>query len=187
MSYEWIDALTYYLYGLRGLTWVLAVVLLVLGFDDLLMDIVYWLRRVVRYFRFYRGGAPDQDQLLLQGQEQPLAVMVPAWQEVGVIGEMARLAASSLDYENYQIFVGTYPNDPATQAEVDEVCARYSHVHKVICARPGPTSKADCLNNIIEAIQRFEQQAGVQFAGFVLHDAEDVIEPLELRLFTIRC
>ena len=83
MSYEWIDALTYYLYGLRGLTWVLAVVLLVLGFDDLLMDIVYWLRRVVRYFRFYRGGAPDQDQLLLQGQEQPLAVMVPAWQEVG--------------------------------------------------------------------------------------------------------
>ena len=74
MSYEWIDALTYYLYGLRGLTWVLAVVLLVLGFDDLLMDIVYWLRRVVRYFRFYRGGAPDQDQLLLQGQEQPLAV-----------------------------------------------------------------------------------------------------------------
>ena len=183
MSYEWIDILTYYLFGLRGLTWVLAVVLLVLGFDDLLMDIVYWLRRVVRYFRFYRGGAPDQDQLLLQGQEQPLAVMVPAWQEVGVIGEMARLAASSLDYENYQIFVGTYPNDPATQAEVDEVCARYSHVHKVICARPGPTSKADCLNNIIEAIQRFEQQAGVQFAGFVLHDAEDVIEPLELRLF----
>jgi len=183
MSYEWIDALTYYLFGLRGLTWVLAVVLLVLGFDDLLMDIAYWLRRVVRYFRFYRGGVPDQDQLLLQGQEQPLAVMVPAWQEVGVIGEMARLAASSLDYENYQIFVGTYPNDPATQAEVDEVCARYSHVHKVICARPGPTSKADCLNNIIEAIQRFEQQAGVQFAGFVLHDAEDVIEPLELRLF----
>ena len=25
MSYEWIDALTYYLYGLRGLTWVLAI------------------------------------------------------------------------------------------------------------------------------------------------------------------
>ena len=183
MSYEWIDALTYYLYGLRGLTWVLAVVLLVLGFDDLLIDIFYWLRRVVRYFRFYRGGVPDQDQLLVQGHEQPLAVMVPAWQEAGVIGEMARLAASSLDYENYQIFVGTYPNDQVTQAEVDEVCARYSHVHKVICARPGPTSKADCLNNIIEAIQRFEQQAGVQFAGFVLHDAEDVIEPLELRLF----
>ena len=64
MSYEWIDALTYYLCGLRGLTWVLAVVLLVLGFDDLFIDILYWVRRVVRYFGFYCGGASDQDQLL---------------------------------------------------------------------------------------------------------------------------
>ena len=48
--------------------------------------------------------------------EQPLAIMVPAWQEHGVVGPMAELAASTLDYENYHIFVGTYPNDDKTQA-----------------------------------------------------------------------
>ncbi len=47
--------------------------------------------------------------------------MVPAWNETGVIGNMAELAATTLDYENYHIFVGTYPNDPDTQRDVDEV------------------------------------------------------------------
>lgn len=60
--------------------------------------------------------------------------MVPAWNETGVIGNMAELAATTLDYENYHIFVGTYPNDPDTQRDVDEVCARFPNVHKVVCA-----------------------------------------------------
>src|SRR5690606_5860016 len=91
--------------------------------------------------------------------------------------------ATTLDYENYHIFVGTYPNDPDTQRDVDEVCARFPNVHKVVCARPGPTSKADCLNNILDAILQFERNANFEFAGFILHDAEDVLSPLELRLF----
>ncbi len=77
--------------------------------------------------------------------------MVPAWNETGVIGNMAELAATTLDYENYHIFVGTYPNDPDTQRDVDEVCARFPNVHKVVCASR-PTSKADCLNNVLDAI-----------------------------------
>ncbi|EIW7836596.1 phage adsorption protein NrfB, partial [Escherichia coli] len=115
--------------------------------------------------------------------EKPLAIMVPAWNETGVIGNMAELAATTLDYENYHIFVGTYPNDPDTQRDVDEVCARFPNVHKVVCARPGPTSKADCLNNVLDAITQFERSANFAFAGFILHDAEDVISPMELRLF----
>ena len=78
---------------------------------------------------------------------------------------------------------GTYPNDPDTQRDVDEVCARFPNVHKVVCARPGPTSKADCLNNVLDAITQFERSANFAFAGFILHDAEDVISPMELRLF----
>ena len=115
--------------------------------------------------------------------EKPLAIMVPAWQETGVIGKMAELAAITLDYENYHIFVGTYPNDPETQLDVDKVCAVFPNVHKVVCARPGPTSKADCLNNILDAILQFEIQASLEFSGFILHDSEDVVSPLELRLF----
>ncbi len=98
---------------------------------------------------------------------------------------MAELAATTLDYENYHIFVGTYPNDPDTQRDVDEVCARFPNVHKVLRARPGPTSKADCLNNVLDAITQFERSANFAFAGFILHDAEDVISPMECVCSTI--
>ncbi|TBV07245.1 cyclic di-3',5'-guanylate-activated glycosyltransferase NfrB [Phytopseudomonas dryadis] len=183
MSYLAVDVLSYVLYGVKWLAIALAWLMLILGLDDLFIDLVYWTRQVKRRFGIYRRRErADEDRLFLAA-EQPLAIMVPAWQEVGVVGEMARLAASTLDYENYQIFVGTYPNDAETQADVDAVCLHYPNVHKVICARPGPTSKADCLNNVIDAILRFEREARVQFAGFILHDAEDVVSPMELRLF----
>lgn len=183
MSYWMVDVFIYALYGLKWLALSVAWILLVMGLDDLFIDLTYWSRRLKRRLGVYRRmDRADETRLFLKA-EQPLAVMVPAWQETGVIGEMARLLATTMDYENYQIFVGTYPNDPQTQAEVDAACLQYGNMHKVVCVRPGPTSKADCLNNVIDAIQAFEAAAGIQFAGLVLHDAEDVISPMELRLF----
>lgn len=153
------------------------------GLDDFFIDVVYWVRRIKRKLSVYRRYPRMSYRELYKPDEKPLAIMVPAWNETGVIGNMAELAATTLDYENYHIFVGTYPNDPDTQRDVDEVCARFPNVHKVVCARPGPTSKADCLNNVLDAITQFERSANFAFAGFILHDAEDVISPMELRLF----
>ncbi|NIE74726.1 phage adsorption protein NrfB [Pantoea sp. Ap-967] len=183
MSLAFIDFLTYVLFGLKILAIVLASLMFLLGLDDLFIDLCYWTRKLYRRFRIYDKYQRADEKRLFEVPEKPLAIMVPAWNEVGVVGEMARLAASTIDYENYQIFVGTYPNDPQTQADVDAVCLHYPNVHKVVCARPGPTSKADCLNNIIDAILRFQEDARIEFAGFILHDAEDVISPMELRLF----
>jgi len=56
-------------------------------------------------------------------------------------------------------------------------------VHKVVTRDPGPTSKSDCLNNVIEQIFNYEKANNITFKAFVLHDAEDVIHPLELKLF----
>ncbi len=178
-----IDITAIYLYVLKNISLVLLVLLLLFALDDLFIDLVYWLRRGWRLLRVYRHRPLFDEKKLYVVKEQPLAIMIPAWQEVGVVGKMAELAASELDYENYQIFAGTYPNDADTQADVDAVCRRFPHIHKVVCARPGPTSKADCLNNVIASILEFEQKAGIRFAGFVLHDAEDVISAMELRLF----
>lgn len=183
MSYYWVDIFIAFLYTLKGVVLVLSIAMLVLGVDDLFIDIVYWGRRLKRFLNIFRYRAHADEELLYQVAEKPLAIMVPAWQEAQVIGDMARLLTQTLDYENYQLFIGTYPNDPETQAEVDKICNAYPNVHKVVCVRPGPTSKADCLNNIVDAIQQFESAAGIRFAGFILHDAEDVVSPLELRLF----
>lgn len=181
---DWlVDYYSTYLYGLKIVAIILAILMLISGIDDLFIDIVYWGRRVWRANTVYRKNAYLDYKQLYKPEEKALAIMVPAWNETGVIGNMAALAANTLDYENYHIFVGTYPNDPATQRDVDEVCALFPNVHKVVCARPGPTSKADCLNNILDAILQFERNAKFSFSGFILHDAEDVISPLELRLF----
>lgn len=178
-----IDAFSLYLYALKYVAMALAVIILVSGVDDLFIDVVYWTRRLWRSLRIYTRHERFDARLLHKTDEKPLAIMVPAWQEHGVIGKMAELAATTLDYENYHIFVGTYPNDPITQGEVDEVQARFPNVHKVVCARPGPTSKADCLNNVLNAITQFEQRAGVRFEGFILHDSEDILSRSELRVF----
>ncbi len=183
MSLGWVDFFAYVLFGLKYVAIALALLMFFLGLDDLFIDLVYWSRKLIRRWRIYDKFERADEHRLYAIAEKPLAIMVPAWNEVGVVGEMARLAASTIDYENYQIFVGTYPNDAETQADVDAVCQHYPNVHKVVCARPGPTSKADCLNNIIDAILRFESEAKIQFAGFILHDAEDVISPMELRLY----
>lgn len=178
-----LDIFVLYLLGLKGVLVVLMVVMALCGIDDLLIDITYWVRHGWRKLTTYKKYPRKEAKELFDKVEQPLAIMVPAWQEHGVIGKMAELAASRLDYENYQIFVGTYPNDPETQNDVDIVCSQFPNVHKVVCARPGPTSKADCLNNIISSIIDFERKAKVEFSGFILHDAEDVLSSMELRLF----
>ncbi len=178
-----LDLFATYLFGLQFVAITIAVMMLVSGIDDLFIDLVYWGNRGWRALAIYRKREAFDYRALYGPAEKPLAIMVPAWQETGVIRNMAELAATTLDYENYHIFVGTYPNDADTQNDVDEVCVRFPNVHKIICARPGPTSKADCLNNVLDAIFQFERRAGIEFAGFILHDAEDVVSPMELRLF----
>ncbi|WFB47210.1 glycosyl transferase family protein [Vibrio coralliilyticus] len=180
---NFLDFFMFYLLGLKALLAVLMIVMAVCGIDDLFIDVYYWVRRFWRETTTYKKYSRKEAKELYKKPEQPLAIMVPAWQEHGVIGKMAELAASQLDYENYQIFVGTYPNDPETQSDVDKVCTQYPNVHKVVCARPGPTSKADCLNNVIASIIEFEKKAKLEFAGFILHDSEDVLSSMELRLF----
>jgi bacteriophage N4 adsorption protein B len=178
-----VDLISIYLFGLKYVTILIALIILISSVDDAFIDVSYWIRRVWRLLTIYKK-TPYLDYTALNiPPEKPLAIMVPAWHETGVIGKMAELAATTLEYENYHIFVGTYPNDPDTQRDVDKACALFPNVHKIICARPGPTSKADCLNNVLDAILQFERNTHLEFAGFILHDAEDVISSMELKLF----
>jgi adsorption protein B len=179
----WVDVLTTYLFALRFVVVGLAIAMLISGIDDVVVDAIYWIRRLWRSQTVYREHDAMLSNALYAREARPLAIMVPAWQEAGVIERMVKLASSTIDYPAYHLFIGTYPNDPATQLEADAASAKHPHVHKVVCAEPGPTTKSDCLNNIVTAIFALEQQTGIEFAGFVLHDAEDVVSRLELRLF----
>nr|WP_320131141.1 glycosyl transferase family protein [uncultured Holophaga sp.] len=157
--------------------------ILVSSCDDFFVDAYFWVRELYRSLTIRRTHPPLRLEQLQEKPETALALMVPAWREFSVIGEMVETATTVLDYDKYDIFIGTYPNDPETCAEVDRLARRFRRVHRVQVPHDGPTSKADCLNWVIQAIFQFEEQRGERFAGIILHDSEDVIHPLELKLF----
>jgi adsorption protein B len=82
-----------------------------------------------------------------------------------------------------RIYVGCYPNDPATIAAVRSVSD--PRLRPVLGPAPGPTTKADCLNRIWEAMRADEEACGRRFKAVVLHDAEDVVHSAELAIFSL--
>jgi len=110
-----------------------------------------------------------------------MAIVVPAWDEAGVIGPMLRSMTARLDHPRYRVFVGTYPNDPATLAAI--VAVGDARIVPVMCRDPGPTTKADCLNHLWRAVVAYEADTAIRFKAVVFHDAEDVVDRDELRVF----
>ncbi|MDA9272269.1 glycosyltransferase, partial [bacterium] len=116
-------------------------------------------------------------------REQYIAVLVPCWHEAGVIGTMLKHNCYSIDYKHYFFFVGVYPNDPETIAEVQSVAHLINHVQCVIGDKPGPTNKAANLNGIYRQVKQFEKSLPEPFSIFVFHDSEDVVHPLSFKLY----
>lgn len=114
--------------------------------------------------------------------QRNIAVFVPAWQEANVIDKMVENIVEKADYQNYTIFIGTYPNDLETQKQVDKVALKHPQIKKVVTAKPGPTSKSDCLNNIYKFMQEYEKKNNIHFDTIILHDAEDIVHPYEFLL-----
>jgi adsorption protein B len=182
-SLYWPYWLAHYYSALEIATVIVGAIILVSSLDDLVIDLWYWSRRLYRKFTAERQFRPLTVEQLLARDQQPLAIMLPAWLEYDVIAPMIENMVSTLDYQQYVVFVGTYINDQRTIDEVERMRRRYKQLHRVEVPHAGPTCKADCLNWVIQAIFLHEQTHGISFAGVVLHDSEDVLHPLELRLF----
>ena len=119
---------------------------LLFAISDLLVDVIYFGRRIWRsvtvYSRFPRAFASE-----LPASDSPgfMAILVPAWDESAVIASMLKATVHRLDYSNYQLFVGHYRNDPATAVAVTSI--RDERIESVQIDADGPTTKADCLNH----------------------------------------
>lgn len=166
-----VPALAVMAIGTRELLWLTAIAILISGLDDLAMDAL-WLARVA-------GRRP----VLPPAPARPwrFALMVPAWDEAAVIGPMLRRFLSAVARADVTVFVGTYPNDPATAAAVRSVAD--PRVRLMVGGEPGPTTKADCLNRLWRAVAAAEQADGRRFDAILLHDAEDVVDPRSLELY----
>jgi adsorption protein B len=159
----------------------LAAAILVSGLDDLVVDLAWawtWLKSALRPAA---SLFPPGQRQLENAPIQRIAIFVPLWHEHQVIGKMLEHNLAAIRYPDYHIFAGCYPNDIATQEAVQAVAARFSQVHLALCPHPGPTSKADCLNWVYQHLLLLEERTGQVFDIVVIHDAEDLVHPEELR------
>lgn len=183
ISNEMADLLPGFLVAAKAGLFVISLVFLISGLDDFFIDLYYAIRALYRRFFVMSRFKPLSEGDLLNVVEKPIAVMIPAWQESGVIRRMLENNLQTINYSNYHFFVGTYRNDLDTQREVELVARHSSRVHRIVTPHDGPTNKSDCLNWVYQGIQLFEKENSVEFQIFVLSDSEDVAHPLVLKLF----
>jgi adsorption protein B len=151
---------------------------IVSALDEAAFDLGYlWLRLTGR----------AREQVIPRDAETPelerlTAVFVAAWQEADVIGAMIAHALKSWPQRRMALYVGCYANDPATLAAAMKGAAGDPRVRIVVNDKPGPTTKADCLNRLYAALCRDEERSGNRFGSVVLHDAEDFVHPAALAL-----
>ena len=173
-----------YLWYVEAATLATAIVITISSIDDVFIDVYYWFMRLRGSIGVNIADVPAAADIN-EMPERPFAVMVPAWKEHDVIFSMLSTNSRLVIYDQAHYFVGAYQNDPLTQDEVRKAQALYRNIHLVIVPRDGPTSKADCLNEIIAAIFQHEAKAGFEFGGIVMHDSEDMIHPHELKAFNV--
>ncbi|MBU0730298.1 MAG: glycosyl transferase family protein [Proteobacteria bacterium] len=162
---------------------VAAVIFLISGIDDIIFDFYFFIWQAYRKLFVYKRHKRLEENDLLQKEEQYIAMFVPAWREEAVIGKMLLNTVGSIDYKKYHIFVGTYPNDDGTRLEVEKVRQVYGNITRVVCPEDGPTNKADNLNWIYQGLIAFEKENKLRFNIMVMHDSEDIIHPLSLKLY----
>jgi adsorption protein B len=164
----WLDRLV------AGMLAPLAMWVLASGLDDLFLDLC------AIWFWFRDRRRPRQQLPPRSGREKKIALLIPAWREDAVIEHMLDHNIAAIQYSNYEIFLGVYPNDLRTLSRVAACERRYERVHRVVCPHDGPTSKADCLNWIYQGLLLWEETRGCHFEVVLHHDAEDLIHPASL-------
>jgi adsorption protein B len=164
------------------IAWIAAIVFLISGLEDLCYDIGVYVWKIYRRIKYRKRERLSLTKIKSRVQQR-IAIFVPAWSEGSVIGEMLDNIIQRVEYRNYYIFVGTYPNDEETQAAVNALALRHPQVINVVNTQEGPTNKANCMNSIYRTMKQFEQTHDLHFDLVVMHDAEDVVHPYSLLLY----
>jgi len=141
--------------------------------DDLAVDFTWlWLKLTGRA----DAAKFDREEISAAKLSGEVAVFIPAWSEASVIGDTIRHMLKVWPQPNLRLYVGCYPNDPATIAAVIAARPDDPRLRLVINHRPGPTTKADCLNRLYQALCEDETRLGRKAHMVVFHDAEDMVD-----------
>lgn len=169
---EWLLLIQHELLLFAGLFFLIGAI------DELAVDVVWlWLK--------LRGRAPTGQVATLREPtplKGPAAVLVPAWDEESVIATTISHTLEAWPQAGLTLYVGCYRNDPATIAAVAAAAPGDPRLRLVILERDGPTTKADCLNRLYQALEQDEFRRGESYRMVLLHDAEDMVDAEALPL-----
>lgn len=161
--------------------------------DDIAVDGIWLWLKATGKAATPRINRSDMAERPLNG---PVAVFVPAWSEASVLADTIRHMLTVWRHRDLRLYVGCYGNDPATIAAAmqaaSDLCRQADprdsggpggdRLRIVIHDRPGPSTKADCLNRLHRALRDDERRSGRLFSCVVFHDAEDMVDPAGLAL-----
>lgn len=146
-------------------------------FDDLFIDFIALVFNLKP-----KDISLDQLAHMHNMPQKRIAIMIANWREADIIERMIHGNIGRVDYLNYDFFLGVYPNDVETVLAAQRLEAAYSRVHVVINSKEGPTSKGQMLNQIAQHISATEIWQKKIYDIYMLHDSEDIIHPLSLKL-----
>lgn len=154
---------------------------ILISIDDVLWDIIYLFSKV---FGLVKEPATITTDEMESVPPQMMALIIAAYREEDVIEDVLRNLLRSTNYPSamMHIFVGVYPNDPATTGIIEKLHLEFPHVHPVVHYLEGPSSKADNINNVLNFTREFERLNKILFKFYVIHDSEDIIHPYEFHV-----
>lgn len=160
-----------------GLSYLTIFAMVVFCFDDLFIDYISLIFNLKP-----KKISADQLTKMHSSPQKRIAIMIANWHEADIIERMIHGNVGGIDYINYDVFLGVYPNDQDTLLAAKRLEAYYHHIHVVINSKDGPTSKGQMLNEITNHILAKEIIDKNIYDIFLLQDSEDIIHPLSLKL-----
>jgi adsorption protein B len=151
---------------------------LLCSLDELLVDLIWLCRRLSAGLRNRMAPEPQPELLA----DVDAAVFIAAWQEAGIIGVTVRHLLDAWPQPGLRVYVGCYANDLATLVAASDAAVGDTRLRLVAHSASGPTTKADCLNRLYRALEHDEARQGHRVRMIVLHDAEDMVDPLAIGL-----
>jgi adsorption protein B len=161
-----------------ALAYISAVGFLVFGIDDVFFDLQF-----LRYLRGRRNSRTVPLETLKNEPEETHRHFHPGLD--GRRGHQSHggLCAKDSPLRTLRHFHRGLSQRSQANRCVDELTRVSRRIHKAVTRLPGPTSKADCLNAIYEEMKSREIPGRREYAIIALHDAEDVLHPLTLKVY----
>lgn len=149
--------------------------------DDVFIDAIALLKK-----RKARKISSDELNKICALPEKRIAVLIANWHEDEILERAVNGNIHQIEYSNYEIFLGVYPNDPKTLDAARRIEKRHKNVTVVVNTLNGPTSKGQMLNVMARYISAYNADSNkIPFEMVVFQDSEDLIHKYSFKLMNM--